>query len=47
MTSYDMEIYDVGEVREDRPEIVTVELKSKGRSAGTACVKALWWEDAR
>ena len=45
MTSYDMEIYVVGEVTEDCLEIVTVELKSKGRSGGTACAKALWWED--
>ena len=40
-----MGTYVVGEVREDCPVIVTVKLKSKGRSDGTTCAKALWWEE--
>lgn len=32
------------EIKEDCPEARTLELKSEGRSDGTACAKALWWE---
>ena len=35
----------VGEVREDGPQGVTLELKSEGRSDGTACAKTLWREE--
>ena len=34
----------VEEIKEDCPEVRTLELKSEGRSDGTACAKALWWE---